>query len=595
MSASPNNFLDGTINFKIFSNGKELSADLQLISFRIRKEINRIGKALLIFDAGDMPEGKVPESEKKTFDLGNIIDIQIGYGSDLQSVFSGMVVSHNINIDSGNEGKLEIECRDLAYKLTQGRKNKIFNDKLDSDIISAILAGYDGISLSVEDTKIVHKEQVHQLATDWDFILSRAAANGLIVIPDGEKLELTEPKMDASSGISITYGNDLIEFGGKVNSDSQYEKVTATSWDPSKQATTNVTSKIPALNKQGSSDDKPKAGDLSFKTSASLTQPELQTIVDFQALKIGLSRIQGPCKFCGNAAIQVGKIITLAGLSKRFNGDAYIGALDHEFNESGWTTTVEMGLPYQSFVSEKGKAQTSSVSASIASAGMNSGLQIAKVVKLEGDPYSEYKIQIEIPVLNDKENTLWARLGAMWASPQYGSFFIPDVGDEVIVAFINNDPNQAVVIGSLYSSKQKPPYELEAKNDIHAIVTKSGMKIEFKEEDKVISIETPGGNKIQISDKDKGIQLTDQNSNKIIMNDSEVTIESAKALNLKAKTNIVIEAGANLNIKAKSNLTAEGVNVEAKAQAQFTAKGNAKAELSASGQTVVKGAMVMIN
>lgn len=79
------------------------------------------------------------------------------------------------------------------------------------------------------------------------------------------------------------------------------------------------------------------------------------------------------------------------------------------------------------------------------------------------------------------------------------------------------------------------------------------------------------------------------------MNDNGIQIESAKELVLKAKTNIVINAGADLDMKAKTNVNLKGMNIEANADTQMTLKGNAKAELSASGQTVVKGAMVMIN
>lgn len=223
------------------------------------------------------------------------------------------------------------------------------------------------------------------------------------------------------------------------------------------------------------------------------------------------------------------------------------------------------------------------------------GLHTGKVVKLDGDPDGELRIQVELSLFNEGNNKCWARLASFWAGSGYGSFFIPDVGDEVIVGFFNNDPCHAVILGSLYSSKQKPPAELTKENNIRTLLTKSKIKVEFEEEKKILTIETPGKNKVVLSDEAKGIQLTDQHNNRIVMDGNGIVIESAKDLTLKAKMNIVVDAGNNLEEKAKTNVTLKGLKIEAAAQTELTLKGNAKAELSAAGQTVVKGAMVMIN
>lgn len=113
--------------------------------------------------------------------------------------------------------------------------------------------------------------------------------------------------------------------------------------------------------------------------------------------------------------------------------------------------------------------------------------------------------------------------------------------------------------------------------------------------DKAGIIQTLGNNLIQINDKDKSIQLTDQHNNKITMDSQGICIESAKELIFKAKTNVIIDANANIELNAKSNIGLTGVDISASANAHLTVKGNAKAEISAVGQTIVKGGMVMIN
>ncbi|MCD8193552.1 MAG: Rhs element Vgr protein, partial [Tannerellaceae bacterium] len=132
-------------------------------------------------------------------------------------------------------------------------------------------------------------------------------------------------------------------------------------------------------------------------------------------------------------------------------------------------------------------------------------------------------------------------------------------------------------------------------NNIRALVTRSALKIAFDEENKIITIQTPGENRIVLDDTQGSIQLTDQHGNSILSNSSGITLESAAAISIKAKTAITLEAGGGLEAKAKADLKLSGSNVEAKAQIGFTAKGSATAELSASGQTTVKGAIVAIN
>ena len=147
----------------------------------------------------------------------------------------------------------------------------------------------------------------------------------------------------------------------------------------------------------------------------------------------------------------------------------------------------------------------------------------------------------------------------------------------------------------MYCEKHKPPDEYEAKNNTKAIVTREKMRIEFNEEKKVITISTPGKNTVEISDDDKHIKLTDQNKNEIVMNSSGISLSSAKDITLKAKGAIAIGATSNLNATATQDVSLEGLNVKREAKVSATVKGNAKAELLASGQTTVKGAMVMIN
>jgi uncharacterized protein involved in type VI secretion and phage assembly len=198
-------------------------------------------------------------------------------------------------------------------------------------------------------------------------------------------------------------------------------------------------------------------------------------------------------------------------------------------------------------------------------------------------------------MLGGNATGLWARLCAPYATKEAGVFFVPEIGDEVVLGYFDQNPSYPVIIGSLHSSARPTPYANADDNHIKAIVTRSGAKIEFNDADKVITVTTPDKNKIVLSDKDRGIQLLDQNDNKVTLTPSGISLSSAKDIQITANGNVTVAAVGNIDIAAKLDLKTSGLSIHNQAEIAFAAKGGASAELSAAGQTVVKGAMVMIN
>ena len=110
---------------------------------------------------------------------GKEVEITAGYHSDEATIFKGIIIKHNLRIRP-KSNQLIIECRDEAVKLTVGRKSKYFYDSADSDIFEEIIGTY-GLGNDVEATTHTHTELVQYNASDWDFIMSRAQANGKIL------------------------------------------------------------------------------------------------------------------------------------------------------------------------------------------------------------------------------------------------------------------------------------------------------------------------------------------------------------------------------------------------------------------------------
>ncbi|NWJ51659.1 MAG: hypothetical protein HXX14_12415 [Bacteroidetes bacterium] len=224
------------------------------------------------------------------------------------------------------------------------------------------------------------------------------------------------------------------------------------------------------------------------------------------------------------------------------------------------------------------------------------GFYIAIVTKISEDPESLFSVQIEIQSDTPTKNILWARMSNFYATSGAGSCFLPEIGDEVIVAFIYGDSVYPIILGSLYNKHNKSPNPLtDNNNDVKSITTKSGMLLSFDDNDKTVNIKTPGGNTITISDKDRGITIADQNSNSVELSSSGILLNSSNNIILKASGNITLQAVGTISVSSQQDVSLSGLNVINTAQMGFTAKGNATAELSASGETTVKGGIVMIN
>jgi len=277
-----------------------------------------------------------------------------------------------------------------------------------------------------------------------------------------------------------------------------------------------------------------------------------------------------------------GKVIEIVGIGERFEGKLYISGIRHSFAKGNWETDVQLGLNTE-LVAETYNLRPLPASGLLPAV---SGLQIGIVTVLENDPDGEDRIKVRLPMINNEEEGIWARIATLDAGKDRGTFFRPEIDDEVIVGFLNDDPRYPVILGMCHSSAKPAPEPAKDDNHRKGYVSREKMKFTFDDEKKIITLETPGGNKITISDEDKGIVFEDQNSNKITMNDSGIKIESSKDLILKAAKDVKIE----------------GMAVELKAQTSFKASGSGSAEVSGasttikgSATTVIQGGMVQIN
>jgi len=175
---------------------------------------------------------------------------------------------------------------------------------------------------------------------------------------------------------------------------------------------------------------------------------------------------------------------------------------------------------------------------------------------------------------------VWARVASVDAGAERGLFIRPEIGDEVVVGFIESDPRYPVLLGMLHSSANPAPQRGSNDNHVKLYQSRSKLCLRFDDDKKTITLETPGGQKLLLDDEAKGITLSDQHGNKIVMDANGIAIESAKAFGAKTGT------GAKLDV---------GTNFELKASAQVRLEGSGGVDVSSSGSPRSPGSLVKIN
>ena len=325
MAESPSVHKDRVLACSVYCNGSKLKDEYALVSAMVHQELNRIGKATLKFNAGNMDKQTFDESDADLFKPGNTIRLDAGDIDKEDTLFDGVIIGLRIITDRDFRSYMLVECRDYAYSATQGRKNRIFEKKKDCDIIKEVLLAYG--SVEVDSTPYQHPTLVQYYCSDWDFALSRADANGLFIFTDGSKIKVKKPDVSASPVLTVTYGVDLTAFDLELSADDQFTQYEAMSWDPATQKAVKVSASSPSLNKQGDLQPKNIATGDSFllQTDAPTDEKALKQWADGMALKAGLARYQGSCSFYGSAKVVPGCIIELKGLGKRFNGNLFVG------------------------------------------------------------------------------------------------------------------------------------------------------------------------------------------------------------------------------------------------------------------------------
>lgn len=543
------------VTVTVLSGNKVIDPAYELLSVHVNYEVNRIPYAELVLFDGDAASREFAISDASVFEPGKEIEIKLRYEDDSTSektVFKGLVVTHAVSVEH-TASTLTVAVKDAAVAMTQGKSHCVFTKMTDDEIIKKIIGLHSLKNGTIDSTETQHPEIMQYACSDWDFILARAESNSLLIKVQDGAISALSIKSPGAPKATIEYGIDEIySFDIEANGEGQYEKISGTVWDAKKQQSLQVNKAdnlgLTPGNLSSQNLAKSLGGkDYALATSAQLSQTELTAWATGKLARTQLSLIRGCVVLPGRTDIALLDNIEIKSIGQRFNGKALVTGIGHRVTAGSWITDVQFGFADQWLLrsNEAGGLPASGLLPGI------SGLHIGLVLELGEDPDKELKVKIQLPMLKDDANTLWARLATPDAGKGRGYYFRPEIGDEVVIGFVNDDPRQAIILGSLYSSKNSPPVrfgEPDDKNIGKGIASKKGMVIGFDDDKAIVYIETPGKNSIKLDDDGKKIQLDDQHGNSIIMDQNGITLKSAKDFKLEASGNVEIK-GTKVDIK----------------------------------------------
>lgn len=547
---------DTLLKLEFLINGVNKGLDSFLTEGKVHFELNKIPFAKFTFTCSE-DDFKEPEASPiQSLNRGQgttpiSIEVKISFEKEMKTLFKGVIKSLDIEHENCNV-VAKIECKDVALRLTQTsseaeNNNQTFGERLTTYTNDLQLSD----NLSGQSWSEEHITQ-NNTAVPWDYLIGFLDSIGMLVALRNAEftgIDIVQPEITAT--YMAENGINVFAYTGRMDPERRRSVVSIQHWDIENQTVNTVTSQQEAT-------ENPHTVRID---QTNLQPATLQRIADTIIAKSKIASISGKITTFGNLKAKIGEYIGFSKVNPEIDKETLLISVEEHVIANGcWKTEFTYGLESERSFTENTTTGINNAHAQVGQSNTVNGLLIGIVTQIEEDPNNQFRIKVRIPMLSENGEGVWARLATMNAANEMGSYFIPNVNDEVILGCLGNNPDTPIILGSLYSSTRAMPFPITKDNFIKGFVTKEGTKIVIDDDKKSIELSTKKGNKLTISDDLKGISIEDENSNKITMDDQGITIESSKDLNLKASGNIKIE-GPQIAIEASAKLDLKGGTV----------------------------------
>ncbi|MCM8599000.1 MAG: contractile injection system protein, VgrG/Pvc8 family [Candidatus Accumulibacter sp.] len=284
--------------------------------------------------------------DQKLFVVGNALEVKLGYVDALASLIKGEITALEPEFVGDRLPRLRLRGYDRRHRLQRGRKVRSFVQQKDSDI-AAQIAGDAGLTAQAEDSGVVHDYVLQANESDLDFLQQRARRIGYEVVVDDRTL-IYRPVANAAGDIlTLTLGDQLLEFHPRLSSAGQFSDVEVRGWSvKDKAAIVGQAGDGAEVSTMGGQQTGAALVRSAFGAAAGLlgTHPVASQAEADQLAKAGFNRsilglVEGEGRCWGRTDLRAGKVIRVDGIGKTFSGSYYVVSASHEYTpQNGYRT-----------------------------------------------------------------------------------------------------------------------------------------------------------------------------------------------------------------------------------------------------------------
>jgi phage protein D len=568
--------------------GQDASSQLleDILQISVEESLHLPGMFTLVIrnDYYSARQGENPWLHDSTFTIGKSIEVGFKRSTTEDANFSqetenilikGEITAIEAQFNPESQAPIIIRGYDVSHRLHRGRYNRSFQNQTDSDIVKKIIKEVGIDTGKIDSTSGPHGfgdstgYVFQENQTNMEFLRERAARNGFELFVQDGKLNFRKP--DARTTLKLAWLKDITSFNVRVSSAEQVSSVEVRGWDyqtkkaivSTKTSETNAVTSI--IHGKGTTTS------TKFSTTPKMivvdkpvfSTSEADTIAQSLFNELSGEFVQADAKAIGAPNIRPGKKIELADLGK-YSGSYYVTETRHIFEGRIYTTEFSVrGLRGDDLftpTSTQPRLQPGQT-------------MMIGIVTNNNDPKKWGRVRVKFPTLTETHNSEWARVVSIGAGADRGFDCLPEVDDEVLVAFEHGDIHRPFVIGGVWNGKDKPPTSVgdsvvNGKVRLRTIKTRLGHLLQFVEEDKGSSkkgiyLKTVAGNQVDINDTDKKILIKTVGGHQVLLDDQNKKVEiktsggqsntlsdSARKITLSATGEIELTAPQKIRLKS---------------------------------------------
>jgi len=583
--------------YEISIGGKDITKKAQLVISKLTVE-NSIDAASLckfnILNAYDYEAEKFKYIDDY-FVVNKEIEVKAGYLDKVEIIFAGIITNVDFNLAGGSSPKIDVVCMDKSTLMMKAKKSKIWNKKKHSEIVKEIAGNYS-LKVDPSDTKTVHEEVKQGNQSDYDFVKYLAKLNGCEFFAVGDNLYFRTLHETVKSSLALSVGKRLNKFSCKEDLGTQVGGIKVKGYNAEKKLIEGMKNEV----KDSGSGDADGIKALKAKGKSTVheislpvnSKEEAEKIAESLLKNVSLGYITGTGNCVGIPELMAGRYLKVDGIWAKTKEakTLYMTKVNHTLSSNGFKTEFHVGRKTQSLAGDKGP-----LSGIDDESRKIYGVVVGEVVDIKDDK-NWGRIKAKLPDRFEDIQLDWARMAVPMAGKGMGTYFLPEPGDQVLIAFRNGDIKEPFIIGSLWNEKEAPPEKNEdGKNFIKKIKSKKAHEIIFNDSDDkgAIEIKTSNGSTVRIEDTDGGIitVMDKSGKNKVVVDGDKSVVQlkgDSKIEFISGESKIILDSAKNsidINSTAKVSIAA----------AQISLKADGTLDLKSDGMVSISGNPVKIN